>query len=332
MTATLTADRSATSEYQSYVDAGGGYVIREQAGLYRHDGTDALDLLHRITTNELLSLQPGKAKRTVITDERGRVVDAPWVVMRGPNDLLLITDMRDVHSVERAILKYTIIEDACLTSLNDQLKRVTLFGRGANDGVLNFLEDGDGNAYAVGDWTSVGDVLLLKSTFGDEVGWEMVIPSEQFAVTVDRLDGILPRISEETFHVVRTVNGIPWPGYELSVDVNPLECGLRELVDFDKGCYVGQEVIARLDTYEKVQRSMVKLRFADDRVPERDGQPARDATLRSEDGRRVGWVSSSEVVPTTDEWVGLGFVRTAYAGPGTVIGTDEGVMLRVSGP
>lgn len=332
MTATVAADRSATSEYQSYIDAGGGYVVREQAGLYRHDGADALDLLHRITTNDLHSLQPGKAKRTVIADERGRVVDAPWVVMREPNDLLLITDMREVSAVERAILKYTIIEDACLTGLGDQLKRVTLFGQGIEGVIDGLSSDGDVGACETGDWISVGDVHLLKSTFGEAPCWEVVIPSEHFAATVKLLEDKLPSISEETFHVIRTANGIPWPGYELSVAVNPLESGLRDWVDFDKGCYVGQEVIARLDTYEKVQRSLVKLRLAEDCVLARDSQPARDVALRGEDGRKIGWISSSEVVPTSGEWIGLGFVRTAYAEDATVIGTEDGVMLRVSTP
>ena len=53
-------------------------------------------------------------------------------------------------------------------------------------------------------------------------------------------------------------NQVPIAGYDLTEDVNPLEAGLLlHLIDFEKGCYIGQEVIARLDTYDKVQRSLV---------------------------------------------------------------------------
>ena len=62
---------------------------------------------------------------------------------------------------------------------------------------------------------------------------------------------------------VRVSFGIPEYGPELGEPFNPLEAGLIGSVDFTKGCYIGQEVVARLDSYKKVQKYLVSLRFVD---------------------------------------------------------------------
>ena len=62
--------------------------------------------------------------------------------------------------------------------------------------------------------------------------------------------------------------GAPVFGAELGEEVNPLEAGLWEAVSFTKGCYVGQEVVARLNTYEKVKRYLAKLSFEEGEMPE----------------------------------------------------------------
>ena len=320
-------------EYEAFQSAHGGFVLRWPAGLYRHDGPDALDLLHRITTNDLASLTPGSAKRTVIADERGRVVDAPWVVMRDKDDLLLVTELQDTATFERAILKYTIIEDACLTGMEGQLRRISLIGEGVEP-VLRDIADGDEHwENGIGDWVHSGDARLLRTTLGDMPAWDLVVPVSQLDEWKEMLKTELPMISDDTFQAIRIQHGIPWPGYELTTAVNPLECGLADLIDFDKGCYVGQEVIARLDTYDKVQRAMVKLRLADRTAPDVAQRIPAGADLWDALGsRKVGWISSSAVIPTTGEWVGLGFARMAHTETDTVLTTgDEGPGLVVVG-
>lgn len=313
------------AEYEAFQRAGGGFVIRTPSGLYRHDGPDALDLLHRITTNDLASLTPGDARRTVITDDRGRVVDVPWVVMRGADDLLLVTDLQDTQAFERAILKYTIIEDACLTGMEGQLRRVSIIGEGAERVLRDVADVGCGSDHEIGDWMQADRSRVLRTSFGDMPACEVVLQVSQLDAFLEALGVELPQLSDATFHTIRIEHGVPWPGYEYATTVNPLECGLADLIDFDKGCYVGQEVIARLDTYDKVQRALVKLRYLEE--PMRDEFPrlVPGAELRDSEGiRKVGWISSSAVVPTSGEWVGMGFARVVYSEVGTELIADDG--------
>lgn len=324
---------AAAAEYNAFQEAGGGFVPRNPSGLYRHDGPDALDLLQRITTNDLALLTPGKAKRTVIADDRGRVVDVPWVVMRDADDLLLVTDLHDTQSFERAILKYTIIEDACLTGMDGQLRRVALTGEGAQSALQGMVDGLALSQCGIGDWVRSGDSILLRTSFGDNPAWEIVAPASQLDGWLTGLGSELPLLSDETFHAIRIEAGVPWPGYELTPAVNPLECGLSELIDFDKGCYVGQEVIARLDTYDKVQRALVELRLAAGQPSDESQLVPVGADLRDADGaRKVGWISSAAVVPTTGEWVGMGFARQAHSAIGSELTVDhEGWKLVVAG-
>ena len=321
-------------EYAEFQATGCGYVVRSQSGVYRHDGPDALDLLHRITTNDLLSLVPGKARRTVVTDDRGRVVDAPLVYMSDVDDLLLVTDLDDAQSLERAILKYTIIEEACLTGLGDRLGRVTVMGANA-DAVMRDRSLGGMSArqseYQDGDGVTLDGVTYVRTDLGGIPAWEIVGSTEELGRVGIELGEAMPSLSEATFHAIRIESGVPWPGRELTTAANPLECGIESLIDFDKGCYVGQEVIARLDTYEKVQRRLVRLRLVagDDGT---DSRPDAGVDLHdAESGRKVGWVSSDATMPTTGEWIGLGFVRSAYVVEGSVVVSSDGVGVCVVG-
>ena len=75
-------------------------------------------------------------------------------------------------------------------------------------------------------------------------------------------DQVMPHheIEGEELERWRIAAGLPAAGHELTEDWNPLEAGLWDHVSFTKGCYVGQEVVARLRTYDKVSREIVRLR------------------------------------------------------------------------
>ena len=117
-------------------------------------------------------------------------------------------------------------------------------------------------------------------------------------------------VGGDAYETLRIAQAVPQYGREMGEAYNPLETGLIGSIDFAKGCYIGQEVIARLDTYKKVQKYLVSLRFSADAVV------SEGANLEQE-GRSVGKVTSLATVPTTGQLVGLGYVRTARAQVGS---------------
>ena len=138
--------------------------------------------------------------------------------------------------------------------------------------------------------------------------------------------GAVP-IGLEAYEVLRVERGAPGYDRELGESYNPLETGLWGSISFTKGCYIGQEVIARLDTYQKVQRHLVSLSFS------ADAQVAEGSKLARE-GSEVGHVTSVAKTPLTGELIGLGYVRKEAAQVGTLfnLAEREGAWAKVETP
>ena len=121
----------------------------------------------------------------------------------------------------------------------------------------------------------------------------------------------------------RILLGLPISGHELTEDHNPLEAGLRDAVCFDKGCYVGQEVVARLNTYDKVSRTLVGLTLPDGSTP-----PATDVSIYFRQDE-VGRVTSSTVPPGWSHPVALAYLKRRIAEAGIELFSLENPPLDV---
>ena len=238
----------------------GAAVISPQFGAaFRHIGSDALDLLHRLTTNSILDITDGSARRTILTNEKGRIVDVFWVLKRSNEELLLATDSTNPSLMRMWIDRFTIIENAELIDASSFLTRFVVFGDQATHLMLNAFPRA--NTPVASEFMELGednDVLALRTDAAGVATWMIIARCEKADGLLSRFEDLGHNLSGRSlFDYVRITNRIPIVGRELTEDVNPLEAQMRHLIDFDKGCYVGQEVIARLDTYDKVQRSLV---------------------------------------------------------------------------
>ncbi|MDE2802996.1 MAG: hypothetical protein OXK21_08950, partial [Chloroflexota bacterium] len=143
--------------------------------------------------------------------------------------------------------------------------------------------------------------------------------------------GVQP-IGLEAMEALRVANGLPRWGLELGDAYNPLEAGLTESVSWTKGCYIGQEVVARLWTYHKVQKYLVGLAFQADG----DTRPASGASLHVGDAR-AGALTSVAYSPGAEALLGLGYLRAAHATVGQTVEVPlddgrsvSGVVTRVA--
>ena len=281
--------------------------------VFRHSGSDALDLLHRITTNSLIDLPDGSARQTVLTSEKGRIIDVPWVIKLAADELLLVSDAPGSEALQDGILRYTIIEDADLIDISSDTVRLMVFGDQATHAIVEAFPNADfsdtrGSMFSIEDF----ETIAIRTDAAGVTTWMIIAPRERYAEYSSRFKN-LGHLSPNRalFDYVRITNRIPFAGCELSEDVNPLEASMQHLIDFDKGCYVGQEVIARLDTYDKVQRKLVAFSEVADTI-RRGNIETGDRILATEGGRDIGWVSSVAAEPATDRTFGLAYVRARY--------------------
>lgn len=143
---------------------------------------------------------------------------------------------------------------------------------------------------------------------------------------LDKGAGRVVPAGERCFELLRIEAGLPAGGRELTEEHNPWEALLSDAISLEKGCYVGQEVIARLNTYKKVSKFLVRLRV------EGSDEPAPGTPLRHQ-GQAIGSVTSSARVPGTDHVLALGYVRDedAITGREIEIGSPTPTAARIEG-
>ena len=284
-------------------------------GCLKATGDDALDLLNRLSTNKVDHLEPGCWAPTVLTSDRGRIVDLLCVVHAG-DFVYLLTSPGQQQPVIEWLDKYTIMEDLEVEDVSASTAVIALAGSAA--------------AEALGIDDAEPDYLpgrQYPAPIATVTGWEAIavsrphgaLPCRLLIVSADATDAIIGTLSQEGAHPasdeewesLRVAAGAPAFGTEMGEPYNPLEAGLIGAIDFTKGCYIGQEVIARLDSYDRVQKYVAVLRFS-------DGADAAVGASLAQEGRTAGAVTSLYRTPAGD-LRGLGYVRTAAADPGQTL-------------
>ncbi|MCB0189245.1 MAG: aminomethyltransferase family protein, partial [Caldilineaceae bacterium] len=152
-------------------------------------------------------------------------------------------------------------------------------------------------------------VIVLKQQAYEIPGFELIAPTAALSALAEQLPrtGIVP-VDDATYEVRRIELGRPAAGQELTDAYNPLEAGIGWTCADNKGCYTGQEIIARQTTYDKVTKALVGLRSA---------APLTVAAELQADDRIVGVVTSSAVSPQLTAPIALAVVRRPYHEAGT---------------
>lgn len=282
------------------------------------EGADALDLLHRLTTNDLISLERGDARFTVLTSERGRVIDVVHVALLANDRLMLLSESPHTQQTIEWIEKFTIIEDSKVQDVSRDMTRLALIGPTAFEVAQTVfgVEPIRGRASILSE--NQDQTVLVASQWAGNDRVDITIPRTKLEATWDALSnaGAVPA-GDTSFQAARINGGVPLAGSELNDGTNPLEVRLKGTISFTKGCYVGQEVVARLDTYDKLQRRLVAF--------ESSSNLTADLKLSS-DGKRAGTVTSISPISAKGQVLALGFARRDFWADGTALEFDGGTV------
>lgn len=284
---------------------------RSHIGRLKLTGEDALDMLNRLSTNKLDDLAPGGIMGSVLTTNKGRIIDLLFIA-RQDDHLLVLTSPDTRRRVAEWIDFYTFVEDVEIADITQETAMFTLLGARAAQ-AHPALADLPPCGSATADIDGVR-ALALRSDFhlfgAARIDLIAPLPDAPRLRAALLARGVTP-ISAPALDLLRIERGIPTHPNELSEDYNPLEAGLWEFISFNKGCYIGQEVVARLNAYDKIQRHLVTLSW---QAPD---APAPQAALYHAD-RRVGALTSV-APPEAGKPIGLGYVRKAHTEPGTLL-------------
>ena len=310
-------------EYQALTQ-GTALLDRSPVGRLSFSGEDAVDLLNRLSTNDLMALEVGKGTPTVLTSNKGRILGLLFV-LRLDDRIMVLTAPETRGVVMEWIDFYTFGEDVSVDDLTDETGMLSMAGPHA----ARFLDDVSGASItSLERYDSVSasiegeECTIVRTDFASLPGYDLIVSADagprlwEGLSTRGQQAGLRP-VGVEALEVVRVEQGVPAYGKELSEDYNPLEAGLREYISFTKGCYVGQEVVTRLDTYKKVRKRLVGFQW----TPGTDSRPSHGAKLLV-DGKQAGVVTSAATSPRLKKGIGLAYVGKAHAEPGTVLSAE----------
>ncbi|MEZ0313306.1 MAG: folate-binding protein YgfZ [Myxococcota bacterium] len=232
------------------------------AGLLQNDivqvgGKDRVDLLHRLSTNDLEPLATtGQVRSTLFTTSQGRLID--WVtVVAAPEVLLLVASPGRGQRIADWVDTYTIMEDVQSKLVSSAKAHIVVDGPNAEQVVSTVF--GDVGTLSAESARQANDGWIWRGLAAYGPRFELLVDAAQAQATLQRLRAVGALAADQSiFERLRVDAGVPGPATEYPDDVNPLELRLGPVaVSFRKGCYIGQEVISRLDSYDKVARLLV---------------------------------------------------------------------------
>ena len=294
-----------------------GACFMGESGVFHIYGADAIEFLHRVSTNALSDLKPGDSRDTIFTNEKGRIIEVATLKRMIDGVLLLISAERKTELV-RWIEKLIVADDVQMDDISSDFATSLLIGPQSISIMNSLLPSSVVGSYLASIEVGGRQVLAVSGNAANTEVVRFLLPREHAA---DAWEGLAQRLSEagavvverQVMETLRIAAGIPRAKYEIREDFNPYDVGLRHLVSYTKGCYVGQEVIARLDTYEKVRKGPLGLR-----VPE-SAQMQEVPLPLFRDGTEVGECTSLSPLPFSGVRVGYVVARLDRVGPGDVV-------------
>ncbi len=274
-------------------------------------GKDGLDLLHRLSTNDLLQWSQTRMIATVLTNEKGRIIDAVRVVQYGTGYLLLGSADAE-QEVLRWITKYTIADDVAVRSVTAGSTLWMAVGPQAS-AFAGRLVDGNPDH----------EVLFPDGTTRLERVYILEMGNTKSSVMERASENGIPLLSAAEWETLRILYGIAAYGRELDQRFTPFDVGLDSLISRTKGCYVGQEVLARIETYHKNRKTLIGFT-----APGTSAASIGNSLKKG--GVDVGQITSLAPELVDDQLVGLAVVSGDSSAAGTVLVCEGGAEIIVS--
>jgi folate-binding protein YgfZ len=295
-------------------------------GLIEVRGEDRVRWLDGMISGDVTALHAGEAGSgcyaTLLTN-RGAIIADLHVAQMG--EVILLETLRsEIPRVLESLDRLIIADDVDLVDQSEQTQTLGLEGPAAADILEHAL--GAGTILPTAEnWCrgEISDRSVLVAAFGfsGEPGFQLRISPEDRAEVESALDAAaapqsIVRGDAESLEILRVEAGIPALARELDEEVLPPEARLERAISTNKGCYVGQEIVARLRSRGQVNHLLVGLTL--------DGQEAPDeGTILSVGGRKTGEITSLAHSPSAGT-IALAYVRREHSEPGTAIDFASG--------
>jgi len=274
----------------------GNKFFIKNTGLINASGKDLIDFINRMSTNDFKKLPAGEFRKSILTTDKGRIIDL-INVLNFEEDTLILTSNDFQDKIITHLDKYIIMDDVKLEKEKKDYCQIIVYG----DDLIAFAkklfntEIEKNKVYKAGE-----EEILFIDDF--KINSLNIICSKESG---DKFRSVLladniKEMSCTEYEYIRIDAGIPEGVNEFNDQINPMECGLDDYISFAKGCYIGQEVIARLDSQGKRPKQMVKIKS--------ESELMKDDKIFTEDDKETGFISSA--INNNGNFTALGFIRS----------------------
>ena len=304
-------------------------AVRERCGLFDVShmgelevrGPGAAAWCNRLTVNDVTRLRDGDGQYSVLCDDRGGVIDDLIVYRLAADRFLLVVNAANIDG-DVAWLAAHEGGDCELRNRSDDTALLALQGPRAAAVLapLVSLDVGTMRPFTIAaSHVADASVLVARTGYTGEDGFEIVVPSANVVGLWDTLvqamapvGGLLCGLAARD--TLRLEAALPLCGSDMDRTTTPLEAGLGWVVKLAKGEFVGQEVLAEQHR-QGVSRCLVGLEMDEAGVP-RHGQRV------LANGDEIGQVTSGTKSPTLGSFIGMAYVQSTHAMPGTRVAVD----------
>jgi folate-binding protein YgfZ len=306
-----------------------GVIDRSQRGKVEATGRDRVSFLQGMLTSDVKALAAGQGRRAAFLDVHGKVLSL-LVVHSLADRLVLEMDRGLVAPTLAGLDRFLISERVELEDASDASGLLTVVGPAARAAVEKIagqpLPDLAPWHHARLETESEAVRVVRNDELGEE-GYDLWLRPEALAPWWERAmaTGAQP-VGQAAWEVCRVEAGRVRHGADVTASTLVMEAALDDVYSLNKGCYIGQEVVARVSYRGHVNRKLVGFVFPDARIP------APDAAVRV-DGKDVGRITSAVVSPALGRGVALGYLRREHWEPGTrveVAGDGESLAAEVA--
>jgi folate-binding protein YgfZ len=282
----------------NHIRSGGAGFVEMPRGLITVSGKEAVQFLDGMITNDMKTLDDGQQMLAAFPNAQGRLLAVVRVLREGER-FLIETEEATRERVFQNLFRFTFAGDFFVEDLGEQFRYVEIFG--PTQDVYN---------------PKVGEKLPGSLAFESKAGAANFVPddlADNFRSFLKNENGCVV-IDEGLYETLRIESGIPKFGVDMDEMTIVPELGLEGMISYTKGCYIGQEIIARIHFRGHVAKQLTGLLSEP-----REGATglSSGAELKSPDGKNAGKVTSATFSPHLQKNIALAYVRYDYLTAGT---------------
>ena len=302
-------------EYAAVRDGGAAIIDLSSRGRLLVSGSEAVMFLNGLITNDMKTLAVNSWMPAAFPNLQGRLIAAVRIIHR-KDGFLIDTESVSLETVARLLERFIVAGDFRVEDLTSQTAMLSLQGRTAAEVMRQVLGETAANVsrqqVATAQLEQGSNVHVIRATHTGEDGFDLFVDAQEAGGLRNSLIAAgAASFGSEIAETLRIEAGIPRFGLDMDETRVITETNLDDAVSFTKGCYIGQEIIARIKYRGHVAKKLTGVMLEGDAALERG------VRILSRDDKEIGVITSTALSPRLKRTIALAYVKYDYLEPGT---------------